>query len=512
MRCAGLSEEEALKLITINAAKQLGIDHRTGSLDVGKDADIVIWNGHPLSTYSRVNTTLIDGEVFFQERDAHNIKPDSTYRTKLGMLTYVPNPPLPPRAKSYAITNAEIHSVIGPVISGGTVLVQNGRIVQVGTNVKVPAGVVSVDAKGLRVYPGFIDATTSIGLTEFGQVGQATDASELGNFQPDLIAATAVNVQTVHAPIAYVQGVTSVLTAPTGGTVSGWGSVLNLRGGSREEMTLKAKAGLMLTWPGGGGAGNFDEGAFEKFVIDDLCDNHLTSAAGITYQGGGSSRELEDFWEKAARYGRAHTKRDAALEAMQPVFTRNARVFIRVRNASGIRSAVDWVKKRKLDAVLIGVPDAWKEAKLLADSKIPVIIEAPAKALLTANVTISDWDPYDTPYACAALLKRAGVKFAFMTGGYTEVMNLVHRAGSTCAYGMKPKDVVRALTQDAADILGVGDQIGSLVPGKIANLVVTDGDPFELTTSFRYVFINGQPVPLTSKHTQLRDQYLARVQ
>jgi len=184
MRCAGLSEQDALRLITLNPAKQLGIDHRTGSLDVGKDADIVIWNGHPLSTYSRVHMTLIEGEVFFQERDAHKVKASSTFKTKLDPLTYVPNPPLPQKSNQYAIVGAAVYPVSGPMIPKGTVLVSNGKITAVGTKVAVPKGYVRVDGKGLRVYPGFIDAGTTLGLTEFGQVGQATDARELGNFNP----------------------------------------------------------------------------------------------------------------------------------------------------------------------------------------------------------------------------------------------------------------------------------------------------------------------------------------
>src|SRR5205085_7362373 len=101
----------------------------------------------------------------------------------------------------------------------------------------------------------------------------------------------------------------------------------------------------------------------------------------------------------------------------------------------------------------------------------PVILEAEGKALLTANVTVSDYDPYDTPYAAPALLKKAGVKFCFMSDSYSEAMNLPHRAAESCAYGLSKDDMVRALTQDAADILGVGSQVGSIQPGKTANLV-----------------------------------------
>ncbi len=140
-----------------------------------------------------------------------------------------------------------------------------------------------------------------------------------------------------------------------------------------------------------------------------------------------------------------------------------------------------------------------------------MILEAAGKALLEANDTVADYDPYDTPYATPALLKRAGVKFCFMSDSYSEAMNLPHRAAESCAYGLSKDDMVRALTQDAADILGVGSQIGSITPGKRADLVIADGDPCEQTSNIRYVFIDGQPIPLVSKHTRLRDQYLERL-
>ena len=516
MRCGGLNETDALKLITINGAKELGLDARIGSLEVGKDADIVVWNGHPLSVYSKVNTTLIDGECYFQERDAFGLKAKCTYKTVLDPFRYVPNTPVPAKSAVYAIMGGTVHPVNGKTITNGTVVLSNGRIVAVGKGIPAPKGAVVVSAKGMHVYPGFIDAGTTIGLTEFGQVGQATDARELGSFQPDLVAATDVNVQSEHIPVTRVQGVTTVFTTPVGGTVSGQGSVLDLLGGTNEELTLKRKAALCINWPGGRGGFDFDLNDTSVKVTDDDGDGRGSDAddlAGGAVQrgvGGGSFKNLEDFFEKAAKYGRDHTGTDVSMEAMQPVFRREMPVFIRTRNAADIRGAVAFAKKYNLKLVLVDAPDAWKEAKLLKDNNVPVILEASGKALLGANDTVVEYDPYDTPYAVPALLKRAGVKFCFMSDSYSEAMNLPHRAAESCAYGLSEEDMIRALTQDAADILGVGTQIGSIQIGKLGNLVIADGDPCELTSNIRYVFIAGKPVPLTSKHTRLRDQYLER--
>lgn len=512
MRCGGLNEQDALKLITLNGAKELGIDNRTGSIDIGKDADIVIWDGHPLSVYSRVNTTLIDGEVYFQERDAFGLTAKSTFKTKLDPFKYIPNTPVPPKVPTYVITGGTVHPVSGPAFKG-TVVMSGGKIVKVAKStdkvvLAYPAPMSMIDATGMQIYPGFVDAGTTIGLTEFGQVGQATDARELGSYQADLVAATDVNVQSEHIPVTRVQGVTTVFTTPTGGQVSGLGSVLNLLGGSSELMTINRKAGLCVNWPGGrGGFGPIDDDG------DQLGTDRMMAGGGAAqgFGGGGSLDDLKAFFDKAAKYGRGHEKTDLSLEAMQPVFNRQIPVFFRTTNAAGIRGVVDFAKKYNIRAVLVGAPDAWREAPLLAENHIPVILEAAGKALLEANDVVNDYDPYDTPYATPALLKKAGVKFCFMSDSYSEAMNLPHRAAESCAYGLSRDDMYRALTLDAAEILGVGSQIGSIQAGKLGNLVIADGDPCELTSNIRYVFINGQPVPLTSKHTRLRDQYLERV-
>ncbi len=529
MRCGGLNETDALKLITINGAKELGIDARTGSLEVGKDADIVVWDGHPLSVYSRVNTTLIDGECYFQERDAFGLTSASTFKTRLDPFKYVPNTPAPPKARKYVLVGGTIHPVSGPAITNGLIVVRDGKIVKVGrinrdTLKADTAGAVIVDTAGKQIYPGFIDAGTTIGLTEFGQIGQATDASEFGKFQPDLVAATDVNVQSEHIPVTRLQGVTTVFTAPVGlkdrngplGCVNGQGSVLDLIGGSSEQMTINRHAALCVNWPRT--AQRVLDFA-DEVVKDDDGDgrgsdqDNLAGGQGPrgTIVVGATADEIRAFFDKAAKYGKGHDAVDVSLEAMQPVLRREVPVFVRCRGAASIRDAVALGKKYNVRVVLVSAPDAWKEAKLLADNKIPVILEAAGKALLGANDTLADYDPYDTPYATPALLKKAGVKFCFMSDSYAEAMNLPHRAAESCAYGLSKDDAVRALTQDAAEILGVGSQIGSIQAGKRANLVITDGDPFEQTSNVRYVFIDGQPVPLVSKHTRLRDQYLDRV-
>jgi imidazolonepropionase-like amidohydrolase len=513
MRHGGLTPEQALDLITINPARELGIDHRTGSIDIGKDADLVIWDGDPLSVYSRVNTTLIDGEVYFQRRDAFNVDNDATIKSKLEPFKYIASEPLPPQAKAYAIIGGTVHTASGPVLSNATVVLVDGKVKAVGTKVDIPANAVKIDAKGMQVYPGFIDSGTSLGLNEFGEVGQATDERELGTYEPDLVALTAVNAQSEHFPTTRMEGITSALTVPAGGTIPGQASVLNLAGWTTELMGLKPKAGLVINWPlsSGGGA---DFGLNQIKDDDDITDEMLAGgqSAGPRTRDTTTPSEIATYFDKAVTYKTLHESVDLGLEAMQPYIKGELPILIRARDRAGIRSIVDFAKKYKVKVVIVGDADVWKEAKLLAKNHVPVIINPAGKSTLSANFTTNDWDPYDTPYATPILLKRAGVQFSFQSDDYAGVKNLPQKVAESCAYGLSKEDALKSITLWAAQILGVDDKVGSIAPGKLGNIVISDGDAFELNSNIRYVFIDGKPIELKSKFTRLRDQYLQRVQ
>ncbi|MEI8282151.1 MAG: amidohydrolase family protein, partial [Armatimonadota bacterium] len=202
---------------------------------------------------------------------------------------------------------------------------------------------------------------------------------------------------------------------------------------------------------------------------------------------------------------------DLGMEAMIPYLRGEKLVVLSTRNAASIRAAVAFAQKYHLKAALSGASEAWKETDLLRKSGIPVIISPAGASTLGANNTDNPWDPYDTPYVKAGLLAKAGVKFCFSSGGGSETMMLPFKVGEHCAYGLSREDALKALTINAAQIFGVEDKLGSIEAGKMGNLIVTDGDPFELTTTMRYVFINGQPRKLVSKHTMLRDKYMERL-
>lgn len=549
MRFGGLTEQQALQTITINPAKQLGIDHRTGSIEVGKDADLGIWDGHPLSVYSKVRMTLIEGEVFFQRRDKFNIDGSSTIKAKLDPAPPQGEPAVPKRSNVYAVVGADIHRVSGPMIRGGTVVVRNGKIAAVGSGVAVPAGTTVVDGRGMSLYPGFIDAYTNMGLLEISPIPVMTDSSELGSFQPDLDALTGLWVESAHYGPALYNGVTNAFTAPGGGTLPGMGSVINTFGFTSEGFGVSRRSASIVSLTGIPRLPEFDQ-------CDDTIDlSYLLGMGGDEKQGGHShghgqghnhgdehltvaQRELaygilggqvpdtgpesnpateaiSSYFDRAlayykARQSDAKTRTDTNFEALRPYLTSRKLMIISVRNAATIRSAVALAQKYKLNIALRGASEAWRETRLLRENKIPVILNPAGRTTLGANIPDNSWDPYDTMYVVPTLLARAGVKFCFATGSGSDSMTLPVRAGQHAAYGLSRDGIIRALTLNAAEILGVGKELGSIDAGKRATFFLASGDPLEMTGAIRYVFVDGQPVPLRSKHTMLRDKYMQR--
>jgi imidazolonepropionase-like amidohydrolase len=542
MRYGGLTEEQALQTLTINPAKELGIDKRTGSIEVGKDADLVLWDGHPLSVYSKCAMTLIEGEVYFERRDAFGIDALSISKPILDRkVNFQEAKPLA-QGSTYAIVGASIFPVSGPEMPNGRVTIKDGKILAVGKDVPIPKGAIVVNGRGLRVYPGFIDGYSSMGLAEISPIPVMMDNQELGGVQPDLDALTSLWVESAHFGPARYSGVTNSLSAPGGGTVSGQAAVVHTSGLTTEQFGLLRKAALIVNFSAGGPSFDFDVcediadanlllglggSAGSSYVPQPSGDEHLTLAQLERYydllggaapvQAGGSDTggSVGVVFEKALAYVKTRSEKpdspvDLGMEAMIPYLNGQKLVIINARNAASIRSAVAFIKKYKLKAAISGASEAWREAALLKESGVPVIISPAGRSTLSANNVDRAWDPYDTPYVAPGLLAKAGVKFCFQSGAGFDAMNLPVRVGEHCAYGLRPEDAIRALTLSAAEILGVSDKIGSIEPGKLGNLVITDGDPFEMTSTIRYVFINGVPASLVTKHTMLRDKYAGR--
>ncbi len=494
MRYGGLSEEESLRLVTLNPAMQLGIDHRTGSIDIGKDADLAIFNGNPLSVYSHCEMTLIEGEVYFER-----VERRPRYETPLrkieevvaDIVTKVAGQPVRDSSSEgpiVAIRGATIHPVSRPTIERGNVLIRGNRIVGVG-DVAIPANAKVIAADGLHVYPGLIDSGTSVGLTEVGSVRGTVDSSELGDANPELRTWLALNPDSEIIPVTRMGGITSVISRPSGGLLAGQASLVNLNGWTTEQMVLEEAAALVCSFP---------NVAVDKKWKDDKRVKELAEWFA-------KARRYAEIRDEAERRGDDPGPANLRLEALVPYARGERPVLLGVTRQKQIADAVEFGKEHGLDLILEGCAEAWKVADILAENDVPCIV-GPILAAPRER-----YDPYDAAYFNCAVLEEAGVRFAIQTSDGSNSRNLHHHAGMAAAFGLSKEGALRAITLSAAEIFGVDDLVGSIDVGKRANLIVTDGDPLEFATQLHGLYIDGRSVPLESKHTKLYERYMKRL-
>ena len=412
---------------------------------------------------------------------------------------------IPPRG-TFAIRNARIVTVSGPDIENGTVVIRDGKIEAVGASVTVPAGALTIDGSGLSVYPGMIDAGTNMGLVEVPQGASGTvDTSEVGDLNPNAKALTAVNPHSAHIAVTRVEGITSTLTAPTGGLISGQAALINLIGTAQREMAVVPNFALVINYPriggGGGGFGGFQPPA-------NLSETLTANERRV--------EEIRKMLRDAEAYGRAQDAyakdkslprpdRNVVLEPLIPYVRGEQPVIFRADREAEIRGAIRFAEEMKLKPIILGGNDAWKVASLLKEKNVPVILTG------VFSLPSREDDAYDVLYEQPAKLQQAGVRFAISTGDAgAEVRNLAQYAGMAAAFGLSKADAVRSVTLYPAQIMNVADRLGSIEAGKMANLVVTDGDLLEIRTRIRYLFIDGRPVVLSSRHTELNEAFKNR--
>jgi imidazolonepropionase-like amidohydrolase len=408
---------------------------------------------------------------------------------------------------TFAIRNARIVTVSGADIEGGTIVVSDGKIAAVGANVAVPAGAVEIDARGLSVYPGMIDLGTSMGLIEIPQGANATvDVAEVGDMNPNAQAFYGINPHSAHVAVTRVNGVTSVLSSPAGGIISGQAALINLLGSSPQEMAVVPAAALVVNYPRAAGGGGFG-GFFQQAQA-----NPAEAATARDRQ----VEQLRKLLRDAEAYGRAmdaansdrnlpRPDSDVVLASLVPYVRGERPVVFRADREAEMRAAVRFSEELKLKPIILGGNDAWKIASFLKERNVPVILNG------LFDLPSREDDFYDVMYESAAKLQQAGVRFALSTGDQgAEVRDLPYRAGMAAAFGLSRADALKSVTLYPAQIMGVGDRLGSIDVGKIANLVITDGDLLEARTRIRHLFINGRQVPLNSRHTELYEQFRNR--
>lgn len=477
----GASEESALQMITLEPARQLGIQKRVGTIEVGKDADLAIFDAHPLSVYARCRYTLIEGEVYF-EMKGDRVNPMAG-RPMAPPEDFLPTPPEVQPEGLYAIKGARVVPIDRPPLANGTVVIADGKIAAVGStqDTTIPAGAVVLEGTGLQVYPGFIDAGTDLGVTEIGAVRGTVDLGETGRIQPDLRMAVAIHPHSELIPVARAGGITNAAVFNYGGLISGSPTLIRLEADATPAAITRAELGMQIN---------------------------------LLRLGKDKEKEIEKtlaLWFDRAREAHARANQDGSpipdprLEALIPSALRKQPVFFAADREREIRLAINLAERLDVRAVVRGGRDAWKVATQLAEKDIPVIVGP------VLSLPFERYDPYDSPYRNPGRLHAKGVPIAFQSTDGSSSRNLSHNAGTAVAYDLPHEAALRALTLGAAEILGVSDELGSITPGKTANLIITNGDPLEIRTQVRHVFIQGKPVSLESRHTKLYREFRDRL-
>ncbi len=402
---------------------------------------------------------------------------------------------------NFIIKNATIVTVTKGTFEG-SVTIQDGIISGVsksGSKDKtvMEGGATIIDAKGMYVYPGMIDGGTHIGLGEIGAVSLTQDYNELGDFIPHMQALTAVNPSSVNIPVNRIAGVTTALACPDGGLFPGTAALIHLHGYTPEQMFAGFKAPI-LNFPASGKRGRWDRRSEEDVKKDEEKAN----------------KKLNDIWTKAKQYTKidslatAKNKKKAGfnpqMDALMPVIRNEMPLLIVVNKDSDIKAAIKWVETQNVKAIFMGVAEGWRVAEEIAKAEIPVIVGPVLDNPRRAS------DPYEINYANPGILAKAGVQVAIRTNETENVRNLPYNAGFAATYGMGIDEALKAITINPAQIFGLGDKLGSIEKGKIANLIICTGDPFETKTDVKHVFINGWNIPMESRQTLLYDEFLDR--
>ncbi|NNJ24679.1 amidohydrolase family protein [Alienimonas chondri] len=510
-----VSPDEVIAFVTLNAARELGVEDRLGSIELGKDADLAIYNAHPLNTFTRVETTIVDGEILFdRSRAVTALSDEAQERTKTPPSWTFPEQALrnltldlePARGGTFALAGATLHTCddsLGEegVIENGVIVVRDGMIEAVGAvgSIDVPDDVPLLNVRGLTITPGLFDSGTELGLTEIGKVSETQDYRESGDLQPDLRAGIALNRDSELIPVARAGGVTHALIRPVGGLIAGQASAVKLSGWTAPDMVLELEAGLQINWPQERSYNPFDGDSSES---DDRLKEQI--------------EQLTEFLEEGKRYLSAVKAAegdenaigpvpDPRFEALAPYLSGEKPVFFEANTTRQIAQSLAFAEKFGLKPIITGAADAWKLADVLAEKDVPVII-GPVMRRPT-----EDHDPYDAPYANPGRLYEAGVTFCLHSDEASNSRNVPFEAAQAVAYGLPEQAALRAITADAAAILGVADRAGTLSPGKRASLVIADGSPLQITSDIKAVFVDGIPHAPESRQTRFYDRYLQRL-
>lgn len=408
--------------------------------------------------------------------------------------------------ETIALKGGKLLTITHGVIENGVVVMQNGRITAVGgSGTAIPSSAKVIDVSGMTVYPGLIDSETQLGLTEISADRMTNDQIEMSDeIMPHMHVYDAFHAETALIPVTRINGVTNAIVAPASGdTLPGQDSFIQLAGASATEMLMVRDIAMPLNFTGQQRRNQSFEAAKYPFtrmgmaaqlrqIFIDALDYDQKLAA---YEKKKSSTD-----EKEKDKAGAPPKRDLRLEALLPYLHGKKPVVLAVEEPNDLLTALDLANEFHLKVILNHVTHSASLLDKIAATGLPVIV-GPIYDQPKAD------ERYDAVFKIPAELAKRGVKIAFASYDAHNSRNLPYAAGYAVAFGLSPEEALKALTINPAQMWGVDKELGSLDVGKMGNVVVANGDPLDVKTDVKHVFIQGQEIPLVSRQTELRDQY-----
>ncbi len=404
--------------------------------------------------------------------------------------------PAPEQTKDVAIIGATAHIGNGQVINNSIIVIRNGKIDVIGDAEKSAIdmkAIETIDANGKHVYPGFIVPNSTLGLVEIDAVKASDDDAEIGLLNPHIRSLIAYNAESKVIESMRPNGVLLGQITPRGGRISGTSSVVQFDAWNWEDAAIKTDEGLHLNWPG-----SFSRGR-----------TWLGEAPGLKPNKEYSKQvnQLKDYFNESKAYNNGHkTKTHLPFEAVKGIFDGSKKLYIHVNDEKGIIDAIHFARAHAVkNMVIVGGAEAYKVAGLLKANNIPVVL----KRVHSTPSHIDD--DYDLPFKTAKILMDKGVLASLETSGQMERMNtrnLPFYAGTTAAHGLTKEQALQLITLNAAKILGIDNQYGSLEKGKSATLFISEGDALDMRTNkLTHAFIDGRNISLETHQTKLWKRY-----
>lgn len=400
--------------------------------------------------------------------------------------------PAPKQSVPVVITNATVHAGNGQVLENTSILIENGKITQVGPSVSAPASAQTINAKGNHVYPGLILTASDLGLVEVRSVRATSDVKEIGELNPGIRSIVAYNTDSKVINTLRSNGILLANIVPEGGLISGSSSVVQLDAWNWEDAAYKMDNSIHFYMPS----------LIPRPV--NIRQQQPPEADPIK-QGLEQIDRIKSFLAEAKAYNteKIHAETNLNLAAVNGLFDKTQKLYVHANTVKQMLVALDFVKQFGIDVVITGGSDSWQIADLLKQNNVAVILGSPH------SLPISDDDDVDQPYKTPFILQKAGVLFAINDDdGQTRGRNLPFIAGTAVTYGLTKEQALSAITLNAAKILGISDKTGSIEVGKDANIVISTGDILDMRTSIvTNGFIQGRKINLDDKQKQLYQKY-----